>query len=45
MSVPDAIEALAKAARNYEMGLSTDSEYRSQVLIVMIQLAQVEAEA
>ena len=44
MSVPEAIEALAKAARNYEMGLSTESGYRSQVLLVMIQLAQAEAE-
>lgn len=44
MSVADAIEALAKAARNYEMGLTTESGYRSQVLIVMIQLAQAEVE-
>jgi hypothetical protein len=44
MSVQDAIEALAKAARNYEMGLTTESGYRSQVLIVMIQLAQAEVE-
>lgn len=44
MSVQDAIEALAKAARNYEMGLTTDSGYRQQVLIVMIQLAQAEVE-
>ena len=43
MSVQDAIEALAKAARNYEQGLTTESGYRSQVLIVMIQLAQAEA--
>ena len=38
MSVQQAVEALNKAARNWEMGLITDKEYTFQVKIVLLQL-------